>query len=105
MGLRCGHAFPGFDAPGCVYCGLWLRVPAYRAKVAGADAPERKPVEVSLPCGHRGRELTGHERETAGLDHARIWLYCEHPAKPLGPTVCGCAGCGPSCPGYASPIA
>ena len=99
MGLHCGHFFPGFDAPACVYCGLWLRVPAYRAKVAGSFPPER--VEATAPpCRHRGRELTGPEREAAGLDHARLWLYCDHPAKPLGPTVCGCLGCGAHCPGY-----
>lgn len=51
-------------------------------------------------CTLRGRELTGPEREAAGLDHGRRWALCLHPEKPLGQHVCPCMGCGPNCRGY-----
>ena len=56
----------------------------------------------AVPCKFVGEELTGAERESKGLDHARKWLLCLHPARPLGEVVCQCKGCGPGCPGYAT---
>ena len=58
------------------------------------DAP------IPLPCIRLGKELTGFERQAAGLDHQRLWRHCDHPERPLGPHVCGCQGCGPNCRGY-----
>lgn len=60
----------------------------------------RRPLPV-VPCTHLGDELTGLERDARNLDHRRPWRWCRHPDKPLGEAVCGCAGCGPSCSGYA----
>lgn len=53
-----------------------------------------------LPCLFLGDELSGRQRAEAGLDHSRRWAPCEHPDRPLGPYVCPCAGCGPTCPSY-----
>lgn len=64
--------------------------------------PRPRPTTVrSPPCLHEGRELTGSERERAGLKHSQRWLLCEHPEQPLGAVTCPCRGCGPRCPGYA----
>lgn len=51
-------------------------------------------------CIHLGDELPSNAALERGLNPLRHWLYCEHPAKPLGPVVCQCQGCGPPCPGY-----
>jgi hypothetical protein len=51
-------------------------------------------------CRFLGRELTGPERDRHGLGHGRRWSLCLATAKPLGPHVCPCAGCGPGCRGY-----
>jgi hypothetical protein len=59
---------------------------------------------VIKPCEHLGSPLTGKQRETAGLDHARDWRYCEHPTQPMGDIVCRCKGCGPTCRGYNASI-
>jgi hypothetical protein len=99
-GLSCRHVFPGFDAPGCPVCQLWLKWPSYRRAVIGSPTPQVPAAPPARPCRHRGRELTGHERESRGLDHVRLWLYCDHAEQPLGPVVCGCLGCGPGCSGY-----
>jgi hypothetical protein len=61
MSLRCGHFFPGEENPACVYCGLWLRVPAYRAKAVGSPAHERKPIgsRFVVSCPMLGERLGG----------------------------------------------
>jgi len=46
--------------------------------------------------------VPGAERQRLGLSHAREWVWCQHPDKPLGPAVCSCKGCGPKCAGYAT---
>jgi hypothetical protein len=68
-------------------------IPDYR----GGAAPKAAPAG---PCVHRGRELTGPERQAAGLGHARRWTLCLHPDAPLGPHACPCRGCNSSCPGF-----
>lgn len=63
--------------------------------------PQRSAKSKSpAPCSLRGRTVPGPERQRLGLGHAREWVYCLHPDKPLGEAVCGCKGCGPSCTGY-----
>lgn len=57
-----------------------------------------------VPCSLLGDELTGLERDARNLDHRRPWRWCGHPDKPLGEAVCGCAGCGPGCNGYAKEV-
>jgi len=61
MSLGCGHFFPGFDDPGCVYCGLWLRVPAYRATVLGTPVPNRPPIRerITVKCPMLGEKIGG----------------------------------------------
>jgi hypothetical protein len=75
-------------------------------------------IEVA-PCRHVGRDLTGYEREKAGLGHTKKWTKCDHPNRiglaattsmtgnvwlaqshATGGAVCPCKGCGPNCPGY-----
>lgn len=56
----------------------------------------------SQHCRFEGKQLTGPERQAAGVGHSRVWLHCLHPDKPIGPNVCHCKGCGPSCPGYST---
>lgn len=56
--------------------------------------------DVPAECRFQGAELTGPQRVAAGLDHLRRWTLCLHDDKPLGKSVCGCRGCGPSCRGY-----
>jgi hypothetical protein len=72
---------------------------APRRPTAHAASPARVSLPV-VPCVHVGDDLTGPERQARGLDHARRWTRCEHPAQPLGEVVCGCRGCGPTCRGY-----
>lgn len=68
------------------------------------NAGKRRTKTKRAPaCATLGRELTGPEREAAGLSHARKWRKCLNPTTPLGPNVCRCAGCGPKCPGYEKP--
>lgn len=64
-----------------------------------------KPVAAPVLCILRGDVLTGQERNAANLDHRREWFRCGHPKQPLGPFVCGCKGCGPTCPGYSVALA
>ncbi len=54
----------------------------------------------TLPCQFVGDELSGPEREAAGLGHNRKWRHCLNPDQPLGPHVCPCKGCGRNCYGY-----
>lgn len=72
-------------------------------KAGGQDNPsgDVSPAPPpDAPCPYEGGELSGAERNAAGLGHGRRWLYCLHPDKPLGPYVCRCQGCGPRCPGH-----
>jgi len=66
---------------------------------AGRPAAD-PPADPPAPCVHQGDDLTGPERQAAGLGHARRWLHCLNPEQPLGPHVCSCKGCGPTCRGY-----
>lgn len=93
--LTCGHC------GSCVKCRLAAKHPDY-ARLFGVGAASLRPTKVSLPCIYAGDELTGYERDAAGLQHGKRWLHCEHPLPPLGPVVCPCKGCGPSCPGFRS---
>lgn len=88
----CRHAEP---VTRCRICWLYENREDYRRLWSPGEPPE------SPACVHLGDELTGRERDAAGLDHRRRWALCTHPDKPLGPHVCGCKGCGPKCPGYA----
>jgi hypothetical protein len=75
------------------YADLWnLPGPAVAAPLP--------PIATPRPCVHLGEQLTGREREQAGLDHRRVWSLCTHPATPKGKYTCPCKGCGTSCPGY-----
>jgi hypothetical protein len=97
------HPDPAASAAWCKVCWLAIHHPDYRALFGETAAPPPAPVPVpagSTPppaCVYLGDELTGPEREAAGLDHVRKWSLCLHPQQPLGPNVCGCKGCGPSC--------
>lgn len=51
-------------------------------------------------CLFVGPSHDGPTRRALGLDHSRDWRPCEHPTRPLGPHVCTCKGCGPTCPEY-----
>lgn len=52
-------------------------------------------------CEFIGPDLTPEQTRARGLRvDAKRWHYCESDARPLGEVVCGCAGCGPACPGY-----
>lgn len=55
-----------------------------------AGLPPPPPV---APCPFYGKRVDrpGQVRE---------WHECKHPEQPLGPLVCRCKGCGPTCPGY-----
>lgn len=100
---RCGR---------CPACRAVRKYPAKYGPLFGVTADDLggrlphdwapSPVGPTPPCAHQGDDLTGPERQAAGLDHARRWLHCLHPDRPLGPHVCGCRGCGPRCPGYAA---
>lgn len=70
------------------------------------DRRKTRKTKVMPECPFEGPELTGAERERAGVSHARKWLHCLNPSKPLGEVVCRCAGCGPNCAGYpkAAPV-
>lgn len=96
----------------CSACYLFRHRPAVRRAMGGDPSlcvPEPGRVTVPAlvadtgPCRFQGRELTGPERQLAGLDHVRKWRYCLNPTHPLGERVCECRGCGPTCPGYARP--
>lgn len=77
------------------------RRPPAKALASAKASSARKPLPV-IPCRFVGDDLTGAERTAKNLDHRRQWTHCDHPKKPLGEAVCGCAGCGPRCPGYAA---
>jgi hypothetical protein len=98
----CHTIHPTF-VPTCRVCQLAAGNPKYR-KMWDVPTPLRTSgprIVVPLPvCEHLGDPLTGVERESAKLTHAREWRHCEHPGTPLGPAVCRCKGCGPRCPGY-----
>ncbi len=83
----------------CPICANWHTYPPHvRANLATRTATAT-PKAIPLPCVHEGEPLTGFERNARGLD-SRAWKHCNHPKQPLGDVVCGCKGCGPSCPGY-----
>jgi hypothetical protein len=91
----CGHETPKLK--NCFYC-------AWAKSHPGKEPPRPKPPSsISLPCVHLGGELTGAERNAAGLSHTKRWATCGHAAKPLGEYVCPCSGCGPNCAGYSLP--
>ena len=56
-----------------------------------------KPLSFPL-CLYRGQETTPPD----GKPTAKTWTGCNHPSQPLGPKVCTCEGCGPSCRGYSA---
>ena len=79
----------------------------------------REPAEIAALCGHRPRRGGCHLCKLAGgprpqsvatcpffgkrvnrPGQVREWHECTHPEQPLGPLVCRCKGCGPTCPGY-----
>lgn len=64
--------------------------------------PSRPTPPPLGPCRHKSELplLNGHAARL-GLDPNKLWHECAHPARPLGPYVCGCKGCGPGCRGYA----
>lgn len=73
--------------------------PVVRSAVVILKQGKPQPV-----CRFRGDELTGPEREKAGVGHGRMWFHCElgkqlTPDTPPG-VVCPCKGCGPGCGGY-----
>lgn len=63
------------------------------------EVPRSPVVRVALPtrppCAHLGRELTGAERDSLGLPHAKQWHECD---KGHG-LVCPCQHC-KTCPDY-----
>jgi hypothetical protein len=74
----------------------WGRL-ATAARATAATAATADPPD----CRHRGPDLTGPQREAAGLGHGRRWALCLSPAyHRSGTPVCPCDGCGPACPGY-----
>ena len=112
MAKPCQDRHPEPD-PGCRRCWLARYDPRYRRKWGIPGDPEPVPDGSEFqpavrrrspaPCAHRGAELTGPEREAAGVDHRRVWYRCglgvQLKTYPAG-VVCGCAGCGPRCPSY-----
>jgi hypothetical protein len=78
------------------------RTQARKAKgiAIGQSHGTKRIVLPVAPCAHRGDSLTGLERDALGLDHRRGWYWCQHAAQPLGAAVCGCRGCGRTCPGF-----
>lgn len=48
------------------------------------------------PCVHLGAPAP----PPGGESPLKSWSLCDHPDRPLGPIVCPCLGCGPTCPGY-----
>lgn len=96
-------------AGGCRLCWLAVHVRSYQRhwglpETGEHDRPSASPEPVAA-CRFVGDDLTGPERQAAGLEHSRRWLHCLHPDAPLGPHVCPCRGCGPKCPGYLSATA
>lgn len=108
----CSHPEVGGEcetAGKCQTCGKWERAGERTGETA--DLPPARVALQILPCEWE-RELTGKEREAAGLTHTPKWKWCDHPQDgrgrmggetglPLGKKlVCTCNGCGPNCRGY-----
>lgn len=84
----------------CRLCWLYHHDAGYREFY---DAqPDRATDPPPPECGLLGDELTKEQRVSLGIAETdvRRWSCCDHPKKPLGPIVCPCRGCGPSCGGY-----
>lgn len=93
--------------PAEVVSSLAAKDKRYADLVARLDSVDL-PLLFSDPprdCPNLGRELTGPERTAARLDHGRRWALCLHPDRPLGPHVCPCRGCNPTCRGYGVVVA
>lgn len=73
-------------------------------KAAGRGPHGAVPRKTALPCIYEGPEYSGKERAARRLPHGQKWKPCAHPAAPLGPSVCGCQGCGAGCPGYVADV-
>lgn len=73
---------------------LAARHPGYAGFLRPGDRPAAAPADPH-PCYHLGDALPPKPG-----DPLRRWSLCDHPARPLGPEVCPCRGCGPACPGY-----
>lgn len=70
------------------------RGPVVLARRVAADRTPPRP--DTGPCPHAGRPVS-----VAGT--AKAYHRCDHPdrvALRLAEVTCGCAGCGPRCPGY-----
>lgn len=111
MGKPCQDRHPD-PAAGCRLCWLarydarYMRawgIPGDPEPVPEGSEFEPATRKPAAPCAHRGPELTGPEREAAGVDHRRAWYRCglwlSVGGSPPG-IVCVCRGCGPGCPGY-----
>lgn len=91
-------------APGdCRACWTFWHVPRVNALFGGSGVARVGRSPPPPPCGRLGRDALAGEAAAAGLDPVRRWSLCTHPQQPLGPLVCGCRGCGRSCPGYEWP--